>query len=78
MAANSGNSIRLDWHRTAMAGTIGVTRLADYIDRYQNHPEAKAADRHGKPAGPDTIGLLYRLGVRSRKLARIGKEVESA
>src|SRR5579863_10153818 len=76
MAANSGNSIRLDWHRTAMAGTIGVTRLADYIDSYQNHPEAKAADRHGKPAGPDTIGLLYRLGVRSRKLARIGKEVD--
>lgn len=73
---NTGNSIRLDWHQTAMAGTIGVTRLADYVVDYQRHPEAKAADRFDNPAGPDTIGLLYRLPVRARKLARIGKEVD--
>jgi hypothetical protein len=40
---NTGDSIRLDWHRTGMAGTIG---------------------------------LLGRLRVRSKKLARIGKEVD--
>lgn len=73
---NTGNPIRLDWHRTAMAGTIGVTRLADYVANYQRHPEAKAADRFGNPAGSDTIGLLRRLAVRSRKLARIGKEID--
>ncbi|MFY9737874.1 MAG: hypothetical protein WAK11_02370 [Candidatus Cybelea sp.] len=68
--------IRLDWHRTGMAGTIGVMRLADYVDNYQRHPEAKAADREGNPAGPETVGLLGRLRVRSKKLARIGKEVD--
>jgi len=51
-------------------------RLADYVDDYQRHPEAKAADREGNPAGPDMIGLLGRLRVRSQKLARIGKEVD--
>jgi len=73
---NSGNPIRLDWHRTGIAGTIGVMRLADYVDYYQRHPEAKAADRESNPAGPETIGLLGRLRVRSKKLARIGKEVD--
>jgi hypothetical protein len=59
-----------------MAGTIGVMRLADYVDDYQRHPEAKAADRDGRPAGPETIGLLGRLRVQSKKIARIGKEVD--
>ncbi|MGB8150595.1 MAG: hypothetical protein WCE97_05310, partial [Candidatus Cybelea sp.] len=53
-----------------------VMRLADYVDDYKRHPEAKAADRDGNPAGPDTIGLLGRLRVQSKKLARIGKEVD--
>jgi hypothetical protein len=73
---NTGNPIRLDWHGTALAGTMGVMRLADYVENYQRHPEAKAADRDGNPAGPETVGLLGRLRVRSRKLARIGKEVD--
>jgi hypothetical protein len=51
-------------------------RLADYVDDYQRHPEAKAADRDGNPARPETIGLLGRLRVRSKRLARIGKEVD--
>jgi hypothetical protein len=72
----SGDPIRLDWHRTGIAGTIGVMRLADYVDDYHRHPEAKAADRNGKAAGPETIGLLGRLRVRSKRLARIGKEVD--
>jgi hypothetical protein len=73
---NTGDPIRLDWHRSAMAGTIGVMRVADYVDDYQRHPEAKAADRDGNPAGPEAIGLLRRLRVRSKKLARIGKELD--
>ncbi len=73
---NTGNPIRLDWHGTAMAGTIGVTRLSDYVENYATHPEAKAADRDGNPAIPETIGLLGRLAVRSKRLARIGKEVD--
>jgi hypothetical protein len=72
----TGDPIRLDWHRTGMAGTIGMMRLADYTEDYQRHPEAKAADRDGNPAGPETIGLLGRLQVRSKRLARIGKEVD--
>jgi hypothetical protein len=51
-------------------------RLANYIDDYERHPEAKAADRDGNPAGPETIGLLGRLRVRSKHLARIGKGVD--
>lgn len=43
---------------------------------YARHPEAKAADADGKPAGPYTIGLLYRLPVQSKRLIRIGKEVD--
>jgi hypothetical protein len=73
---NTGNPLRLDWHGSAMAGTIGVTRLADYAEGYQKHPEAKAADQDGNPGGTDTIGLLGRLPVRSKRLARIGKEVD--
>lgn len=39
-------------------------------------PLPKAADAHGKPAGPDTVGLLYRLPLQSKRLVRIGKEVD--
>ena len=59
-----------------MEGTIPVTRLSEYVDQYQRHPEAKAADWKGDPAGPDTIGLLGRLRLRSTRLTRIGKEVD--
>lgn len=53
-----------------------MTGLGDYVEDYQKHPEAKAADQGSNPAGPETIGLLRRLPVRSRKLARIGKELD--
>jgi hypothetical protein len=72
----TGNALRLDWHNTAMAGTIGVTMLQDYIDGYQDHPEAKGAAPQGQPAGRDTVGLLGRLRVRSTPVKRIGKEVD--
>ena len=73
---NTGEPMRLDWHESHMAGTIPVMRLSTYIESYQDHPEAKAADRFGNPAGPETTGLLYRLKLRSKRLQRIGKEVD--
>jgi hypothetical protein len=73
---NTGEPIRLDWHGSHMHGTIPVMRLSQYIEGYQDHPEAKAADRFGRPAGPETTGLLQRLKLRSKRLQRIGKEVD--
>jgi hypothetical protein len=73
---NTGKPLRLDWHGSRMDGTLSVIRLNEYIELYHRHPEAKAADQNGNPAGPDTVGLLGRLRVRSEKLVRIGKEVD--
>jgi len=73
---NTGKPLRLDWHGSHMDGTLAVIRLNEYIETYHRHPEAKAADQDGNPAGPDTVGLLGRLRVRSEKLVRIGKEVD--
>jgi hypothetical protein len=57
-------------------GTLSVIRLDEYIELYHQHPEAKAADQNGNPAGSDTVGLLRRLRVRTEKLVRIGKEID--
>jgi hypothetical protein len=73
---NTGNPLRLDWHGSHLEGTLPVMRLNEYIELYHRHPEAKAADRNGNPAGPDTVGLLGRLRVLSEKLVRIGKEFD--
>jgi hypothetical protein len=73
---NTGKPLRLDWHGSHMDGTLSVIRLNEYIELYHRHPEAKAADQNGNPAGSETIGLLGRLRVRSEKLVRIGKEVD--
>jgi hypothetical protein len=51
-------------------------RLSEYVLDYAWHPEAKAADCNGKPAGPDTVGLLYRLPLQAKRLVRIGKKVD--
>jgi hypothetical protein len=64
------------WHRGLAANAIGVTRLDKYIDDYQKHPESKAADSNGQPAGTDTIGLLSRLAIKSTPVLHIGKEVD--
>ena len=73
---NTGRPIRLDWYASHMAGTIPVMRLITYIDAYQNHAEAKAADRFGHPAETKSTGLLYRLKLRSKHLERIAMEVD--
>lgn len=59
-----------------MAGMVPVMRLSEYVRDYARHPEAKATDRDGRAAGPDTVGLLYRLPLESKRLIRIGKEVD--
>jgi hypothetical protein len=41
---NTGKPIRIDWHGSAMAGSIGVMSLSQYVDDFQRHPESKAAD----------------------------------
>ena len=74
---NTGRPVRLDWAGNATEGTVEVMRLSEYVEAYHRHPEAKAADRNGNPAGPETTGLLGRLRVQQRgKLRRIGKEVD--
>jgi hypothetical protein len=73
---HSGDPIRLDWSGSSMARTVPVMRLSEYVHEYQRHPEAKAADSSGNPAGPDSIGLLHRLPLQSKRLIRIGKEVD--
>jgi hypothetical protein len=73
---NTGDPIRLDWAGSSMSDTIPVMRLSEYVLDYERHPEAKAADCHGNPAGPDTIGLLRRLPLQSKRLIRIGKELD--
>ena len=65
---NTGDPIRLDWHRTGMAGTIGVMRLADYVDDYQRHPEAKAADQRWQSRRTGDDRPPRRLRVRSKRL----------
>ena len=73
---NTGKPIALDWNGTHLAGTVEVMRLSDYIEEYARHAEAKAADLNGNPAGPDTIGMLGCLSLRSKRLTRIGKELD--
>jgi hypothetical protein len=72
----TGKRIDLDWFTTGHADTISVTQLGEYIKTYQDHPEAKAADRHGNPANAQTIGLLSRLAIKSEPVSHIGKEVD--
>ena len=59
-----------------MDGTLWVIRLNECIELYHRHPEAKAADQKGNATGPDTVGLLGRLLVRSEKLVRISEDVD--
>jgi hypothetical protein len=72
----TGHPIALDWFDTGHENAIGVTRLDEYIEAYQRHAEAKAADSNGDPAGEDTIGLLSRLIIESTPVLHIGKEVD--
>ena len=73
---HTGKPMQLDWSGSHLAGTIPVMRMSEYIEQYRRHPEAKAADHDGNPAGPETRGVLGRLAVRSVRLARVGKEID--
>jgi hypothetical protein len=73
---HTGKPVHLDWEGNHFAGTIPVLRMNEYLEQYRRHPEAKAADANGNPAGEETVGVLGRLEVRSGAPARIGKEID--
>jgi hypothetical protein len=73
---SSGATVRLDWEGHAHAGTIPVMRMDEFIERYRRHPEAKAAGPDGRPAGPETRGLLGRLHLCDGPPSRMGKEID--
>jgi hypothetical protein len=73
---HTGQPVRLDWGGSHLAGTLPVMRMSEYVEQYRRHPEAKAADESGNPAGPETRGVLGHLAVRSVRLARVGKEID--
>lgn len=71
----TGRTIEIDWSNAGYAGTVGIATLAEYIERYAEHPESKAADHDGHPAGASHRGLLGRLHVFAARRLHIGKEV---
>jgi hypothetical protein len=73
---HTGAEIVVDWTGAGHAGTVPAMTLAEYIERYRNHPEAKAADQHGNPSSPSTKGVLHRLQIVGDAPVRIGKEVD--
>ena len=72
----NGKPIRLDWDGSGASGSVPVMRLDEFVWRYANHPESKAADSCGNPATAETRGLLGRLHLTGREPSRIGKEVD--
>jgi hypothetical protein len=71
-----GTALRLDWSGSGHADAIPVMRMDEYVEQYRRHPEIKAADAEGNPAGPEAMGMLRRLELQSVRLTRIGKEVD--
>jgi DNA modification methylase len=57
-----------------LQGTIPMQTYDDVIEEYRFHPESKAADEAGRPAGRDFVGQLGRLKVRVVDQQHIGKE----
>ena len=51
-----------------------VVSYCQVLHDYLNHPEAKYADAHGQPCGPDTRGRLHRHPIHLTSLRLIGKE----
>jgi hypothetical protein len=53
---------------------IRVQTIADVIDRFRIHPEAKSAGPDGNPANSWTLGLLGRRDIHALTAFHIGKE----
>ena len=64
-------STDVDLHRPDMAL---VKSMRDVLAEFQTHPEAKSADRFGRRAGRQTVGLLQRRTVKETFIAHVGKE----
>jgi hypothetical protein len=75
MDVTTGRSIEIDWSNAGYSGTVGIATLAEYIERYAEHSESKAADHDGRPAGASHRGMLGRLHVFAARRSHIGKEV---
>jgi len=54
--------------------TIRVQAIADVIDHFRIHPEAKSAGPDGNPANSWTVGLLGRRDIQVLTAFHIGKE----
>jgi hypothetical protein len=74
--ALTGDLIAIDWDRNGWAGTVPVLSLAEYVEEFRRHPEAKAADSEGIPCTEETRGVLFSLSLESDGAIRIGKEVD--
>jgi hypothetical protein len=72
----TGKMIELDWDGLALAGSMPIMSLADYVTSYASHPEAKAAGTDGKPSGREARGVLGRLHLTAAGPAHIGKEID--
>lgn len=72
----TGDPIAIDWDRNGWAGAVSVLSLAEYVEQFRRHPEAKAADSEGNPCTEETRGLLFSLPLESDGAIRIGKEVD--
>lgn len=55
---------------------MSVLSLAEYVEQFRRHPEAKSADSEGNPCTDETRGVLYSLPLESDGAIRIGKEVD--
>lgn len=73
---HTGKALSLDWDGASHSGTIQVMRLDEFVSRYAEHPEAKAAGADERPATSTTRGVLGRLELCSGEPSRIGKEVD--
>ena len=71
---HSGRKYRIRTTGETNESTIRVQTIADVIDRFRMHPEAKSAAPDGSPSIRGAKGLLSRLHVRAFHVSHIGKE----
>ena len=74
--AKTGKPLSIDWDGNGWAAAAPVVRLNEYIERYRNHPESKAAGGDGSQCTEETRGLLHPLMLESARPIHIGKEVD--
>jgi hypothetical protein len=71
---HSGKEYRIRTEGETGELAVRVQTIADVIDRFRIHPEAKSAGPNGNPANSWTKGLLGRLDIQVLTVFHIGKE----